>query len=55
MSSKPRMQSFEAIWSIYCSSFTRCAMMPDNSPPPGETLAECAQTVRVRVGSADRD
>ena len=29
--SKPRMHSFEALWWIYCSSFKRCAMVPDSS------------------------
>jgi hypothetical protein len=46
--SKPRIHSFEAMWSIFCSSFKRCAMMPDSSCR--QTLAECAQTIRVRVG-----
>jgi hypothetical protein len=36
------------MWSIFCSSFKRCAMMPDSSCR--QTLAECAQTIRVRVG-----
>jgi hypothetical protein len=27
--SKPRMHSFEAMWSIYCSSFKRCAIRTD--------------------------
>jgi hypothetical protein len=31
--SKPRMHSFEAMWSIYCCSFKRCAMVTNSSSP----------------------
>jgi hypothetical protein len=46
-----RMHCFEAVWSIYCSSFKRSAMLPNSSCRPlGEPLADCVQTVRAVVG-----
>jgi hypothetical protein len=49
--SNPRMHSFDEVWWSSCSRFMHCAMVPDSSSGHlARRFAECAQTVRVRVG-----